>query len=35
MVPALLIVAGLVFAYIASWTTYIDENENARKEKEI
>lgn len=34
MVPALLIVAGLVFAYIASWTTYIHESENVKERKE-
>lgn len=33
MVPALLIVAGLVFAYIASWTIYIHDNENAKEKK--
>ena len=33
MAAAFLVVAGLVFAYIASWTTYIHENENAKEKK--
>ena len=35
MAAAFLVVAGLVFAYIAGWTTYIRENENVKEGKKI